>query len=123
MEVRLTDKGRDALGWGPDRQIATVSDHRAFAMMGSGLAVKDKNFMAVYAGNNPGPEKPDDLKQKVIDLTMELDAALEEIEALKEKIPPGPPLKKGGKVGSPLGKGGKGQKAEAKGKKKNPASP
>lgn len=56
MEVRLTDKSRATMGWGPDRIKASVSDKRAFTWMGNGMAVPDKNFMALYAGNNPEPE-------------------------------------------------------------------
>lgn len=50
MQVRLTEKGKKALGFSPDRITASVSDVRAFAMMSRGMAIQDKGFMALYDG-------------------------------------------------------------------------
>ena len=53
MQVRLTKKGQQALGFSPDRIIANVSDNRAFAMMSNGMAIPDKGFMALFDGEVP----------------------------------------------------------------------
>ena len=59
MQVRLTKKGQQALGFSPDRIIANVSDNRAFAMMSKGMAIPDKSFMALFNGEVPKlVEKP-----------------------------------------------------------------
>ena len=50
MQVRLTKEGQKALGFSPDRIIASVSDNRAFAMMSNGMAIPDKGFMALFDG-------------------------------------------------------------------------
>ena len=50
MQVRLTKKGQQALGFSPDRIIANISDNRAFAMMSNGMANPDKGFMALFDG-------------------------------------------------------------------------
>jgi len=50
MQVRLTEKGKTALGFSPDRNIASVSDVRAFVLMTRGMAIKDKGFMMLYDG-------------------------------------------------------------------------
>ena len=56
MEVWLTDKVRSAMGWGPDRLTARVSDDRAYVWMSGGWAVPDKGFMSLYQARNPEPE-------------------------------------------------------------------
>ena len=56
MEVRLTDKGRSAMGWGPDRLTARVSDLRAVVWMTEGMAIQDKGFISLYHAKNPEPE-------------------------------------------------------------------
>ena len=53
MQVRLTEKGKKALGFSPDRNIASVSDVRAFVLMTRGMAIKDKGFMMLYDGPVP----------------------------------------------------------------------
>jgi hypothetical protein len=53
MQVRLTKEGQKALGFSPDRIIASVSDNRAFAMMSNGMANPDKGFMALFDGEIP----------------------------------------------------------------------
>ena len=53
MQVRLTKKGQQALGFSPDRIIASISDNRAFAMMSNGMAIPDKGFMALFDGDVP----------------------------------------------------------------------
>ena len=67
MQIRLTKKGREKLGWSPDRITANVSDDRAFSMMESGYAVEDKGFMSLYANANPAkkPKKKTEKKTPV----------------------------------------------------------
>ena len=74
MQVRLTEKGQQALGFSPDRIIANVSDNRAFAMMSNDMAIPDKGFMALFDGEVPAlVEKPKtnaEKQQKRIDEIM-----------------------------------------------------
>lgn len=58
MQVRLTKEGQKALGFSPDRNIANVSNDRAFALMKGGYANQDKGFMSLFDGPLPEPEKP-----------------------------------------------------------------
>ena len=64
MQVRLTKKGQQALGFSPDRIIASVSDNRAFAMMSNGMAIPDKGFMALFDGEVPKPKLTNPEKQQ-----------------------------------------------------------
>ena len=57
MEVRLTQAGRELLGFGPDRIETNVTTDRAFALMVGGYAVADKNFMRLFSMNNPVKKK------------------------------------------------------------------
>jgi len=64
MQVRLTEKGRKALDWSPDRLVANVSDQRAYVMMENGMANPDKGFMALFDGPLPEEAKPEVKEEK-----------------------------------------------------------
>jgi len=64
MLVKLTNKGRDLLNWGPDRLFASVSNKRAFTFMEGGYANQDNGFMSMYLRNNPPVQKETPAKRK-----------------------------------------------------------
>ena len=83
MQIRLTKKGQQALGFSPDRIIASVSDNRAFAMMSNGMAIPDKGFMALFDGDIPALiEKPKSKKEIKKEKAVSKKAANREIRRL-----------------------------------------
>ena len=85
MQIRLTKEGQQALGFSPDRIIASVSDNRAFVMMSNGMAISDKGFMALFDGEVPALDEVEKSKPKLTNAEKQQKRIDEIMKPKKEK--------------------------------------